>query len=86
MATCRRCYTTNVRIPSSPRPLANAVENKENSSDMSNGLKRKLEPNDISEPKETRDSITRRTALQLRLYLARNKVSTHGKLCENGKL
>ena len=59
MATCRRCYTTNVKIPSSPRPLSSVADNKENSSDMSNGLKRKLEPDQISEPKETRDSITK---------------------------
>merc|ERR1719336_3314679 len=57
MATCRRCYTTNVKIPSSPRPLTSDVNNKENSSDMSNGFKRKLEPGHISEPKETRDSM-----------------------------
>ena len=59
MATCRRCYTTNVRIPSSPRPLENVTSNKENSSELSNGLKRKLESDHLAEPNEKRDIITK---------------------------
>ena len=55
MATCRRCYSTNVRIPSSPRPLAN---DKENDIDLSNGLKRKSESDTLIESNDNRDIIT----------------------------
>ena len=55
MATCRRCYNTNVRIPSSPRPLAN---DKENDIDLSNGLKRKSESDTLIESNDSRDIIT----------------------------
>ena len=55
MATCRRCYNTNVRIPSSPRPLSN---DKENDIDLSNGLKRKSESDNLVESNGNCDKIT----------------------------
>ena len=59
MATCRRCYNTNVKIPSSPRPISNIANNKENSSDLSNALKRKSESDNLTGVNDTtRDSIT----------------------------
>merc|ERR1712223_1685728 len=48
MATCRRCYNTNVKIPSSPRPVSNFANNKENNSDLSNALKRKSESENLT--------------------------------------
>ena len=55
MATCRRCYTTNVKIPSSPRPISN---DKENDIDLSNGLKRKSESDNLVESNGNHDIIT----------------------------
>ena len=55
MATCRRCYNTNVRIPSSPRPVSN---DKENDIDLSNGLKRKVKSDNLVESNGNSDIIT----------------------------
>ena len=43
MATCRRCYNTNVKIPSSPRPTLKCPNNKENSMSLSNTVNNKSE-------------------------------------------
>ena len=50
MATCRRCFHTNVKIPASPRPNKELVNNKENNLALSNTLKRRSESGAV-EPK-----------------------------------
>merc|ERR1712156_808401 len=55
MATCRRCFMAGVNVPASPRPLPN---DKENDIDLSNGLKRKSESDNLVESNGNCDKIT----------------------------
>ena len=48
MATCRRCFHTNVKIPASPRPILQSTNNKENDLALCNTFKRKLGSGDKS--------------------------------------